>query len=213
MGNIEKLVLFLNRKINRLRLSNKNFTIIANTCLGGLIYHQLGEQFCSPTINCGIREPSEFNIFAANLRYYLSLPIDFIPSRFQYPVGVLHGEFGDVTVYFTHYHSEKEAKTKWESRAKRVRYDNVFLLVDGDNCPDQDVYDFDKIPIKNKALISMKEYSGLTSVFTIKNPKYEQGDLLKKKLLHGSLYWFEIFDYVHYFNKGELRTRRLFKNS
>lgn len=207
-----KIVSNLNRKVNRLRLRNSECSIIANTCIGGIMSHELGERFCSPTVNCGIRVPSEFNIFAANLRHYLSLPIDFVTSQWDYPVGVLHGKYGDVTVYFTHYHSEEEAKDKWEDRAKRVNYDNLYILVDGDNCPEEDVYDFDKIPIKNKVLIAMREYPDLKSIFAIKNPRYRQGNLLKKELLNGSLFWFEVFDYVHFFNTGEIKSRRIFKN-
>lgn len=36
-------------------IQNKNFTIISSNCIGGLIYHDLGMQFKSPTINMYIK--------------------------------------------------------------------------------------------------------------------------------------------------------------
>lgn len=44
----------INRKFTksqRKRLKNDNFTIISSNCIGGLIYHRLGKEFNSPTIN------------------------------------------------------------------------------------------------------------------------------------------------------------------
>ena len=35
----------------RLRLKNKDFSILAPTCIGGVISHRLGLKFLSPTIN------------------------------------------------------------------------------------------------------------------------------------------------------------------
>ena len=83
---------------NRLRLRNKKPSLITNTCIGGILYHELHLKFCSPTINCGIRVPEEFITFCEHLDTYLSLPIDFVSSQWKYPVGILHGEFGDITV-------------------------------------------------------------------------------------------------------------------
>ena len=45
-----------------LKTENKNFTIIARDCVGGILYHQLGERFLSPTINLFFT-PEDFNYF------------------------------------------------------------------------------------------------------------------------------------------------------
>ena len=38
-------------KMLRFKLHNKEFSLIAPNCIGGIIYHRLGVEFKSPTIN------------------------------------------------------------------------------------------------------------------------------------------------------------------
>lgn len=197
---------------NRMRLRNSGFTLITNTCVGGLLFHGLKLRFCSPTINCGIRDHDEFLLFCSHLEHYLSLPLDFIPSKWKYPVAVLHGDMGDVTVYFTHYKTEEDAKTKWQERVARVNYDKLWILMDGDNCDDNHVEAFDKLPVCNKVIITMKDYQNCHSVFAIRRRDYPQGALLEYGLLHGGARWYELFDYVHFFNTGKIRANVWFKN-
>ena len=52
------------------RLSNDQFTILSSNCIGGVIYHRLGKQFLSPTINMWFRQP-DFVSFCLHLDYYL----------------------------------------------------------------------------------------------------------------------------------------------
>ena len=52
----------------RKRLKNHSFSLISSNCIGGILYHDVGEQFRTPTINLII---PQFVTFAENLRYYL----------------------------------------------------------------------------------------------------------------------------------------------
>ena len=124
----------------------------------------------------------------------------------------MHGAFGDVTVYFTHYHSEEEALNKWKERTSRVRYDNLLVLMDGDNCSDNQVKGFNQLPQSRKVIITMKEYPQYQSVYAINRKDYPQGKLLEFGLLHGGARWYELFDYVHFFNTGEIRNNVFFRN-
>lgn len=36
-------------RVDLLRLKNKDFSILTNHCMGGIIYHDLGLKFLSPT--------------------------------------------------------------------------------------------------------------------------------------------------------------------
>lgn len=108
----------------RSRLRNNNFSIICSNCIGGFIYHRLGLQFLSPTINCFI-EPSDFIRFCEHLEYYLSLRLEFIESDKPYPVARLD----DVTVYFNHSNSKEEAESTWEKRKNRVNYDKLYVIL------------------------------------------------------------------------------------
>lgn len=51
------------------RLKNHRFSLISANCIGGVLTHDVGEQFRSPTINLII---PEFIKFAENLKFYLS---------------------------------------------------------------------------------------------------------------------------------------------
>ena len=53
----------------RKRLRNFNPTIISNNCTAGFIYHDLGLEFRSPTINLTIKQ---FPLFIAHLPHYLN---------------------------------------------------------------------------------------------------------------------------------------------
>ncbi len=197
---------------NRMRLRNCDFSLISNTCIGGIMSHELNLQFRSPIINCAIYDHDEFFIFCRHLEHYLSLPLDFIPPKWNYPMAVLHGDYGDVTIYFVHYHSNEESQKKWEERKTRVNLDNIIILMDGDNCSDQQVRAFDSLPWQRKAIITMKEYPKIKSVWAITHPDYKQGQILEYGLLKHSIRWFEMMDYVHFFNTGKIRDNALFRN-
>lgn len=53
-------------KRNRARLTNPNPTVFASNCNGGVMTHDLGLQFRSPTVNLYIR-PKEYVRFLGNL--------------------------------------------------------------------------------------------------------------------------------------------------
>ena len=55
---------------NRERLVNTTPTVFASNCNGGVMTHDLGLQFKSPTVNLFIR-PKAYVRFLANLEHYL----------------------------------------------------------------------------------------------------------------------------------------------
>ena len=104
------------------QLTAKDFTIIAQNCIGGVFYHDAGLKFLSPTINLFFKEP-DFVRFVGNLPHYLSLEIEMRWDE-EYPVGQLE----DVSVCFMHYHTCREAKEKWEERKQRIRWDKILVI-------------------------------------------------------------------------------------
>ena len=209
---LKKIIRHIVHFYNRIRLHNTDFTLITNTCIGGIIYHELHLQFMSPTINYGILEHDQFITFSSHLEHYLQLSLDFIPSEWNYPVAILHGNWGDVIVYFTHYKSEQEALKKWSKRKERVNPQNIFIMMDGDNCTEEQVKSFECIHVKRKVIITMKNYPECKSVFAIKRQDYVQSEILKYGLIKKSVRWFELFDYVYFFNTGKIRNNALFRN-
>ena len=73
----EKICQLAYRTTLRSRLYLKgDFTLLAPTCIGGVIYHNLEKQFCSPTINLFMSE-NDFFTFVSNLKRYISEEVKF----------------------------------------------------------------------------------------------------------------------------------------
>lgn len=116
----------------RKRLKNKDFTLITNNCFGGIVYHQLGLPFLSPTINLGFTFEG-YLAFARDIPYYLSCEIEDISHehKLPFPVGRIvpkDDQHIPIMLLFGHYHSFEEAVTKWKKRAKRVNMDNLAFI-------------------------------------------------------------------------------------
>ena len=121
------------RWLKQLRAKNTNhdFSLITNDCVGGVISHDLGEQFRSPTVNLWIPQ-SQFLEFAQNLEYYLACEIRETPDDTKpYPVGTIipkDDQHIPIEVNFMHYPSFEEGYAKWKDRCKRVNYDRLYFI-------------------------------------------------------------------------------------
>ena len=131
MNLLQRIEWRLYKEIKRLRLKNKNATIISSNCNGTFIYYDMRLRFLSPTINLSF-DMNDYVRFLENLRWYMEQPITPYPDdRFAYPCGML----GDIEIRFNHYKTFDEAIAKWEERKQRIDWDNLFILgIDGDNC-------------------------------------------------------------------------------
>ena len=112
---------FIISRVNR-KLKICDFTIISQNCIGGVLYHDLGMQFLSPTINAFIPEPG-FVKMVLNLRYYMEQEL-VIRWGEEYPIGMLD----DVEIHFMHYEACQEAKEAWDKRKKRINWDKIFVI-------------------------------------------------------------------------------------
>lgn len=60
---------------------------------------------------------------------------------------VLIGKLDDIEVVFLHYHTEQEAREKWERRAERINYDNlIFKFSKMNECAEKELKAFDALP-------------------------------------------------------------------
>jgi uncharacterized protein (DUF1919 family) len=103
-------------------LSNPQITIISQNCIGGVLYHDLHQQFLSPTINLFIPAP-DYMKFVKDLRKYLSLPLQMRWDE-EYPIGYLD----DIEIHFMHYETCHQARQAWERRCQRIRWDRILVL-------------------------------------------------------------------------------------
>lgn len=188
--------------VNRLRLKNKAFSLLASNCNGACILHDLGLPFRSPFVNLCLNAPDFMKILEAP-REYLAAPLEFIgDSGYSYPVARLL----DVTVHFMHYETAAEAEEVWHRRCQRVNWENLFVLMtDKDGCDDALLRRFDALPYKHKAVFTHVPHPEITSAVYI--PGFEQEEEVGNcvEFINGwsGKRYYDYFDYVKWFNSVE----------
>ena len=117
-----KLELYNDRqKIIDINSFPKDLTIIANTCIGGRLYHDYHQKFLSPTIDFYM-EPDSFVKFCLNLEYYLSCDIKPLPDyKIEHLPQFLFCDIGGLIAAFGHTNdSYEKIVEKWNERKKRI---------------------------------------------------------------------------------------------
>lgn len=185
----------------RKALTNKSFSFLCNNCNGGIISHDLGLQFRSPTINLFFYS-DHFLRFCENFDHYISQPLTLCSDprhkpEIDYPVCNL----GDLELHFLHYHSFEEAKEKWESRTSRLDRENLFVMRSFfDNTDEATLARFEQLPFPNKVAFTEREFLQYPSAYCIHG--YENG-LGVLSLFDGfGKRKIDRFDYVRWFNQG-----------
>lgn len=192
---------FINQR-NRKRLKNKSFSLLCNNCAGGILSHDLGLQFRSPTINLFFYH-DHFLRFCENLDYYLKQELIICENpqhkpEIEYPVCLL----GDLELHFLHYSSFAEAKEKWDSRAGRINKENLFIMWVFRELEDVELLKrFDSLPYKYKVAFTEREFPEYPSTFCIPDGEEGWSGLTIFSGLNGKRK-IDQFDYVGWFNKG-----------
>lgn len=151
----------------RRRILNKDFSIICSTCIGGVIYHRLGMQFLSPTVNLWL-DQKDFVRMIRNLPEYMEKELQFINTDWNFPVGLL----GDVRIMFNHATSEREAAEEWNRRKGRIHYENLYIILyDRDGLTEEDLQSLTEISCKRLVVLSERTYPHIPYVKTIQKPK------------------------------------------
>ena len=195
---------------NRLRLKNKDFTIISSNCIGGIIYHDLKMPFLSPTINLYMNT-KDFIKFCSNMKYYLDQElIEVLDKEYNYPVA----KCVDLKLYGVHYRNFHELNDKWHERAGRINWNNIYvMLAERDDCGINDIKQFDKLEIKNKVIFVHQEMPHIKSAVYIPGSLDDEGertcvaDLTTYKGRFTGERLIDKFDYVEFFNSGLLKLR------
>lgn len=186
--------------IKKHRLKNTNPSILSSNCNGGIILHDLGLRFNTPTINLYFTS-KDFLKFVKNLDHYLSVELQDITLTNSYPIGKLD----DITIHFLHYHTFIEAKQKWDERKKRVNKENLFIMMtDRDGCTCEDIKEFDSLPYTNKVIFTHKPYKEFRSAVCIRGFENKQEVGVLSDLRPGLLIrrYIDDFDYVNFLNRN-----------
>ena len=198
------------RYFSKIRKKNNNLnpTIICNNCIGGgVIYHNLGLKFLSPTVNLFVKS-DDYLTFCKNLKYYSSCDIVQVADiDREYPVGrivPLDHNHKEITIFFQHYKSFDEAKRKWVERFQRINWDNMFFIWEFyDTLYDnQLLYDFDQAELPGKKILLLhREIPDVKNsfVFSFYKEDLPTAKAFEYKGISGKRYLDE-FDYVSFLN-------------
>ena len=185
----------------RRRLTNSGFTIIAPNCYAGIMYHRLGLQFLSPTINCYFPYRKQYLEFCRRLSDYLSKDIIIaFDERFNCPVGDLDG----IMIVFNHYKSVEEALSAWNKRKQRVNLDKLYIIFDDiDDIEYDDLVEFNKISSSGKVIFTAKKYEYIEN--TVLLSEYASSGELEHYLMFKNKYTGKYpsdkdFDFVSWLN-------------
>ena len=168
----------------RVRLKNRDFTIIASNCVGTMIYHDMGLPFLTPTINLTI-----------SMR-------DLVGGKCP------AGRLGSIRINFVHYDTFEEGAACWERRKKRINWDNIILMgVERDDCDYAVLKSFDQLPYPNKVVLTHIAYPELSSACYIKGFE-ERAELgvvtnYRPHPLGIRRRYMDAFDYVAFLNRAK----------
>lgn len=155
----------------------KDVSILSQNCIGGVLYHDMGLQFQSPTIDMYF-SGEDFIRFAEEPEKYLAAE----PTLWwgeEYPMG----RIADVEIHFMHYNSCSEALSAWNRRRTRVRVDRLVML-----CTDMEGFSpelfakWQRIPFPKVLFTADPAYAGEDSVVYLKySTEKRVADLIPKR--------------------------------
>ena len=194
---------------NRKRIRNKELTLISKDCTGGVLLHELGIRFDTPTINACFHA-GDFVKFCHDLRYYISCELKEDKENsveMNYPVGILGDEGREIRVWFKHdYENFGHAQAKWDERKSRIHWDNIFIIMtDGKGSNEEIAHDFDSLPYEHKVLLTYRNFPGVKSAVKLDVKKlntYGLGapEVFAYKSLFSGKRVIDDWDYVSFFN-------------
>lgn len=186
----------------RKELRNTRPTFLCPNCIGGILFHDLGLQFQSPTVNL-MMDQKDFLRFVLNLDHYLSQPLVFFEKPgFSCPCASVD----DITIHFTHYHSAQEAEDKWRERSKRINKQNLFVfMTERDGITKDHILQLTNLEARGITVFTAHDYPDIP--YAVYVPKYasngEIGNILEKDWITGRREYENYFDFVNWFNEAD----------
>lgn len=139
----------------RKKYADSPISFISSNCMGGVLSHDLGMQFCSPTVNLWM-SASDYIKLIENMDYYFSQTFENGNQGEDYPIGRL----GDLKLHCIHYHTFEEAKEKWDARTMRINKNRIILtFTDQNNCNKELLERFSNVDYPKIFLTSNAEYA------------------------------------------------------
>lgn len=187
----------------RARFHNPGVSMISMNCTGGILYHDLGLQFRSPTVNLFMRAEA-FVKFCENLDYYLSIDemVECTDSAIiegrTYPIAWL----GDILLFLVHYRSVEEAQEKWNERKKRIDKNNLVIINTDREGMTEGLKDrFEKLPYRKVTFCHVPDLNHPSCVYLKGYENEKSVGIITEHVGWKGLRPVDQFDWVGFLNK------------
>jgi len=184
---------------------NKNYspTIVCNNCTGGVMLHDLGLRFNTPTINTLFYSFDDFFFFCLHIKELQHVELQKEETNeFKYPIASLFFNERKIRIGLVHYKSFEEGKMIWEKRFKRVNLNNIFFIYESPNVTECDAISFFQKYPHNGMIISKKN-----EALTYKNyfgedfyDNWYPGKILDFRNLFSRKRFLDNIDYISFLN-------------
>ena len=195
------------RKRMRTHLTNQSPSFLCPNCIGGILFHDLGLEFRSPTVNLSMNQ-RDFVKYVLHYDKYMAGQFEFFKhDEFICPCAHLSfGGLDTIDVIFTHYNSPEHALEKWYSRSTKMDKDNVFVfLEERDGLTEEDIRSLANIKARGLVVFTYNNYPDIP--YCVKIKKYENkgevGNILKRSYLDDSREYEKYFNFVKWFNEAD----------
>lgn len=184
----------------RSKLKANNFIIISSNCVGGVLLHDIGKEFSSPTINLVI---PQFVTFCENLDKYLEKqPVAVKSCSYSYPVF----KIDEIEIRAVHYRTEDEFLDAWNRRKERYftmrdQGAEIVVLATDTQLQEENAFErFRDLPFRKVAFVAnYVEYPEFVVIPSYKGEKHV-GDLTKYIDIFGRRQFEKYFDCVKFLN-------------
>lgn len=139
-----------------IKLKKSSVSILANSCLAGRIYKELGLPVLTPTVNASCLHMEEFADYVENISKYKNILL----QKCDYSLEPVSGSYNNeifipaahidhkITWLFPHTENIDETIDKWNKKTKVINLDNLVIVAI--LYSDLDAYMFEAINVKKK---------------------------------------------------------------
>ena len=175
--------------------------------LGGVILHDLGLKFNTPTINTLFLSFDDFLYFVEHLKEFSELDVyELKQTEYPFPVGMQEYKGRKIRVGFVvHYASFDEGQAAWIKRMKRINLDNTFVVYENRMISDEELSMFSSIKYPKLVLSLTDKSKEQKYTFYKGHQLYENwfpGKVLEYKNFLGVKRYLDDFDYIGFLNNG-----------
>lgn len=194
----------------RRRLAVPAPSILSNDCVGGVMAHDLGLPFRSPTVNLFFDSVDGFLTYVAGIGYYRSAPLldggSLRQGGRRYPVGLLagSGRWPELKIHFLHYASFDHALKKWRERSERIDPAQLCVVLHAKRMEPSELERFLRLPVERKVVLGYPTLPlSHPSIFKLHSLReFAPGRILDFRGWTGRRY-LDDFDFVSFLNGAD----------